>query len=240
MPALYLVATPIGNLEDITLRALRVLKEAGLIAAEDTRTTRKLLSHYDIHTPLTSYHQHNKKAKLGYLLAQIQEKDVALVSEAGTPGLSDPGYELVLACLEESIPIVPIPGPSAITTAVTLAGLANNQFLYLGFLHRRKGERQRLLEKIALLPFTLVFLEAPHRLKKSLIALEEALGDRRVAVCRELTKLHEEVFRGSLSQALDHFAQPKGEFTLVIEGHQEAKGGIPTGVIEELRRLCQE
>jgi 16S rRNA (cytidine1402-2'-O)-methyltransferase len=218
MPILYIVATPIGNLEDITWRALRILQEVDLIAAEDTRKTKRLLTRYGIKTPLTSYHEYTKKAKLTHLLNQLDEKDIALVSEAGMPGISDPGYELVIRALERGFSIVPIPGPSAVTTALAVSGLPTQNFLYLGFLPRKKGERRRLLEKIASLPYTIVIFESPHRLLKSLNDLEEILGDRRIAVARELTKIHEEIFRGRISQARQRFAQPKGEFTLVIEG----------------------
>jgi 16S rRNA (cytidine1402-2'-O)-methyltransferase len=218
MPTLYLVATPIGNLEDISLRALRILGEVKLIAAEDTRRTRHLLSAYKIKTPLTSYHEHNKDAKLSYLLERLQQEDIALVSEAGMPGISDPGYELVLAAIEQNIPLVAIPGPSVLPTALAVSGLPTNQFLYLGFLPRGGGERKRLLESVASEPRTIVVFESPHRLLDSLNDLLEILGDRRIAVCRELTKVYEEVFRGKVSQAIAHFAQPRGEFTLVITG----------------------
>jgi 16S rRNA (cytidine1402-2'-O)-methyltransferase len=240
MPTLYLVATPIGNLEDISLRALRILGEVKLIAAEDTRTTRRLLSAYKIKTPLTSYHEHNKGSKLSYLLDRLQQEDIALVSEAGMPGISDPGYELVLAAIEQGITMVAIPGPSVLPTALAISGLPTNQFLYLGFLPRGKGERKRLLNSIASEPCTIVAFESPHRLLDSLNDLLEALGDRKIAVCRELTKIYEEVFRGTVSQAVAHFSQPRGEFTLVIAGcgrgrNQEA---LPDYFIkEELRRL---
>src|SRR3989304_5284165 len=181
MGALYLVATPIGNLEDITLRALRVLKEMGLVAAEDTRTARILFRKYAIETPLISYHDYNKKARLPRLLEELQEKDVALISEAGMPGISDPGYELVGACVERGIEVVPVPGASAILTALAASGLPTSSFLYLGFLPRRKGERRRLLETVAPLPHTLVFMEAPHRLSKGLEDLREVLGGGRRA-----------------------------------------------------------
>jgi len=234
---LYLVATPIGNLEDITLRALRNLKEVQLIAAEDTRRTRKLLSLYHIHTPLTSYHQYNKKAKLNYLLNLLEEEDIALVSEAGMPGISDPGYELVVGCIETGIPVIPIPGPSAIISALAASGLPTTDFLYLGFLPRKKGERWRLLQAIAQHPYTLVALETPHRLRESLSDLQEILGDRRIAVCHELTKFHEEIFRGSINQALEHFPKPKGEFTLIIEGKEKERRGLTEEIKKELRRL---
>ena len=218
MPALYVVATPIGNLEDISLRALRILREAKLIAAEDTRKTKRLLTTYDIKTPVTSYHEHNKWTKLDYILGCLESGDVALVSEAGMPGISDPGYELIVAASQRGIPIVPIPGPSVIITALTISGLATDRFTYLGFLPRKAGDRRRLLEAVVNEYATIVVLESPHRLRASLNDVFLVLGDRRIAVCRELTKLHEEVFRGTLSRAIDHFIEPRGEFTLVIEG----------------------
>jgi 16S rRNA (cytidine1402-2'-O)-methyltransferase len=240
VPALYVVATPIGNLEDISLRALRLLKQVDLIAAEDTRTTRQLLNAYDIKTLLTSYHEHNKRAKLGYLLDSLKEKDVALVSEAGMPGLSDPGYELIAAAIEHGIPVVPVPGASAVITALVVSGLPSNEFLYLGFLPRRQGARRRLLKSVADKPWTMVAFEAPHRLLETLNDVLEVLGDRRLALCRELTKIHEEVFRGRLSQAIEHFAQPRGEFTLVIEGKERQEPQISQQIEKELRKLYQQ
>lgn len=240
MGALYLVATPIGNLEDISLRALRVLREVKLIAAEDTRHTRKLLSHYDIHTPLTSYHDFNKKTKIGYLLERLKEGEVALVSEAGMPGLNDPGYELVVACIGAGIPVVPVPGASVIPTALAVSGLPIDRFLYLGFLPRRKGERQRLLERVAALPYTLLVLESPHRLRSSLEQWLQVLGERRIAAGRELTKLHEEIFRGTIKEALEYFQQPQGEFTLIIEGNRQAEPVALEDVATQLRRLRQQ
>jgi len=222
MPVLYVIATPIGNLEDISLRALRLLREVKLIAAEDTRTTRHLLNAHNIKTPLTSYHEHSKKAKLDYLLNYLEKEDLALVSEAGTPGLSDPGYELIVAAIERGISVVPIPGASAVITALVISGLPTDQFLYLGFLPRRKGQRQRLLSSIVDEPRTIVAFETPHRLRKALSDIEEILGNRRLSVCRELTKIHEEIFRGRVSQAREHFAEPRGEFSLVIEGKTRA------------------
>lgn len=233
MARLYVVATPIGNLEDITLRALRVLRSVGLIAAEDTRTTRKLLTHYDIHTPLTSYTDHNAHVKTPLLLRELETRDVALVSEAGMPGISDPGRTLVAAAHDAGIPVVPVPGPSALPTALAVSGLPSHQALFLGFLPARTAERRRLLNQVAPLPFTLVIFEAPHRLQERLLELRDILGERRVAVCRELTKLHEEIFRGTLTEALDHFDEPRGEFVLVIEGglkgalqHEEGSAGL--------------
>ena len=242
MPTLYLVATPIGNLEDITLRALRVLQEVSLIAAEDTRTTRKLLSHYGIKARLTSYHEHNKGAKIPYILAALQGGDVALVSEAGTPGLSDPGYDLVAAAAEAGVPVVVVPGPSAVVAALAVSGLPTRQFTYVGFLPRRSGERRRLLSTLAARPQTIVALESPHRLLAALADLLAVLGDRRIAVCRELTKLHEEVFRGLISEAIAHFREPRGEFTLVLAGASEpAEAIVPTeAVLAELRQLRQQ
>ncbi|MEE8174123.1 MAG: 16S rRNA (cytidine(1402)-2'-O)-methyltransferase [Dehalococcoidia bacterium] len=241
MPALYIVATPIGNLEDISLRALRTLGEVKLIAAEDTRRTRHLLTTYGIETPLTSYHKHSKRAKLAYLLRCLEEKDVALVSEAGMPGMSDPGYELVVAAVGRGIPVVPVPGASSIVTALAVSALPIDQFVYLGFLPRKRGERRRLLESVASQPRTIVALESPHRLLASLGDVAQTLGDRRMAVCRELTKIHEEVFRGTVSQAIGHFTQPRGEFTLVIEGAPGGERGELTGEVEaELRRLKRQ
>ena len=240
MPALYIVATPIGNLEDISLRALRLLSQVKLVAAEDTRTTRQLLNAYNIKTSLTSYHEHNKQAKLGYLLDCLREKDVALVSEAGMPGLSDPGYELILAAVERSMSVVPVPGASAAVTALVVSGLPSNQFLYLGFLPRRRGDRQRLLQAVVDGPWTIVAFEAPHRLLETLKDALEILGDRKLAVCRELTKVHEEVFRGRLSQSIEYFAQPRGEFTLVIEGKMKEKPEISEQVERELYRLHRQ
>ncbi len=221
MPALYVVATPIGNLEDITLRALRTLREVKLIAAEDTRKTKRLLATYDIRTHTTSYHEHNKWTKLGHILGCLDNGDVALVSNAGMPGISDPGYELIVAASQRGIPVVPIPGPSAITTAIAVSGLPAEQFIYLGFLPSRTGGRRRVLESVADERGTIVAFESPHRLSAAIEDILSVLGDRRVAVCRELTKVYEEVFRGTASQALEHFASPRGEFTLVIEGKRE-------------------
>jgi len=220
MGTLYVVATPIGNLEDVTLRALRVLREVRLIAAEDTRTARKLLARYDIPTPTTSYFEHNKAAKMPQVLAALAEGDVALVSEAGMPGLSDPGYELIRAAIEAGHPVVPIPGPSAITTALAVAGLPADRFLFLGFLPRRQKERRELLAEVAGLPWTLVFFEAPHRILESLADVEEVLGNRPMVAARELTKVHEEIARGTVRElrARLEAGDTRGEFTLVVAG----------------------
>lgn len=220
---LYLVGTPIGNLEDITLRALRILREVSLIAAEDTRHTRTLLARYDIHTPTTSYFEHNKLAKLDAILAALETGDVALVSDAGMPGISDPGYELVRAALERGFPVVPVPGPSAIVAALAASGLPTDAFVYVGFLPRKAGERRRALESLRDERRTLVLYEAPHRLLDTLADILATLGDRPVAIARELTKVHEEIWRGTVSEARAHFAEhpPRGEFTLVIGGAAE-------------------
>ncbi len=221
MPTLYVVATPIGNLDDISLRALRTLREVQLIAAEDTRKTKRLLITYDIKTPVTSYHEHNKWTKLGYILNCLEGEDVALVSNAGMPGISDPGYELIVAANQRVISVVPIPGPSVVITALVISGLPTNRFGYIGFLPHKASGRRRLLESIADEHNTIVALESPHRLLVALNDILLILGDRRVAVCRELTKIYEEVFRGTISQAIEHFTEPRGEFTLVIEGKKE-------------------
>ena len=234
MPVLYVVATPIGNLEDISQRALRILREVKLIAAEDTRKTKRLLTTYDIKTPMTSYHEHNKQRKLDYLLSCLEDGDMALVSEAGMPGMSDPGYELIAAASQQGIPVVPVPGPSAIITALVISGLPTDRFLYIGFLPRKAGARQRLLESVAHEYGTIIALESPHRLLVALNDMLLTLGDRKIAVCRELTKIHEEVFRGTISQAIKHFTQPRGEFTLVIEGSRDKEKPQLTEDIERL------
>lgn len=224
MGTLYLVATPIGNLEDITLRALRLLQEARLIAAEDTRRTGRLLAHFDIQTPQTSYFEHNKLVKIERILQALGEGDVALVSDAGTPGLNDPGYELVRAALQAGFPVSPVPGPSAPLAALVASGLPSDSFLYLGYLPRKSGERRNLLEEVKDRSHTLVFLETPHRLQAALDDLLAVLGDRQSAVARELTKLHEEIRRGPLSEQAAYFAAnpPRGEFTLVVAGRSDA------------------
>lgn len=220
MGTLYLVATPIGNLEDLSPRAVRLLKEAALIAAEDTRQTKKLLTHFDIHTHLTSYFEHNKLAKLDTIMAALAQGDVALVTDAGMPAINDPGYELVRAALAAGHAVSPIPGPSASLAALAASGLPTDRFLYLGYLPRRSSARRAFLEKITDLPYTLIFLEVPHRLLEGLADLESGLGDRRIAVARELTKVHEEIWRGTLSGARAYFTThaPRGEFTLVVAG----------------------
>ena len=218
MPTLYIVPTPIGNLEDVTLRSLRILKEVSLILAEDTRRTRKLLSHYQISTPLRSYHQHNKVARLDSVISLLQEKDIALVSSAGMPSISDPGFELIVAAKQAGIEIDVLPGPSAAITAVVAAAIPAPGFLFAGFLPRRAREREKRLTELAQMPYALVFYEAPHRLVELLESLRLILGDRAAAIGRELTKLHQELLGGTLSELIARYEheEPRGEFTLVV------------------------
>jgi len=239
MGKLYLVATPIGNLEDISIRAIKVLQSASLIAAEDTRQTKKLLTRYDIKTPLISYHEHNKLARINEILASLSAGDVALVSDAGTPGLNDPGYELVRAVLAADYEVSAVPGPSAPVMALVISGLPTDAFVYLGYLPRRSSDRRRRLEEISEIPYTLIFLEAPHRLKDTLAELAEGFPTRQIAVARELTKLHEEVFRGTVHQALEYFTsnEPRGEFTLVLSG-RPGGAGKPWSEEQVLRALA--
>ncbi len=220
MPTLYLVATPIGNLEDITLRALRLLGEVGLIAAEDTRVTGRLLAHYDIPTRMVSFHEYSDQERIAALVETIGIKDVALVSDAGTPGLSDPGYRLVKAAIAAGFQVIPIPGPSAVIAALVSSGLPTDRFLFLGFIPRQQKARRSALRAIARLPYTLVLYEAPHRLADLLADVLEILGDRQLSVARELTKLHEETWRGAASEAIDKYRtdRVRGEITIVIEG----------------------
>lgn len=241
MGTLYVVATPIGNLEDVTERALRVLREVDLIAAEDTRHTRKLLTRFGIVTPTTSYFEHNKLAKLDYLLEKLRVADVALVSDAGTPGISDPGYELIRAALDASHGVVPIPGPSAIVSALSVSGLPTDQFVYVGFLPRRASERRRLFASLVGERRTMVAYEAPHRLVGALADLLEMLGDRRIAVCSDLTKLFEDVRRGTVSEMLEHYrdVEPRGEFTLVVGGAPEKAPMPEEGVRRQIDELVR-
>jgi len=227
MGILYLVATPIGNLEDISPRALRILREAVLVAAEDTRHTGALLKHFEIKSQLTSYFEHNKLNKLDFILEKLSEGDVALVSDAGTPAINDPGYELVKAALASGFDVRPVPGPSAPVAALTVSGLPTDSFLYLGYLPSKASERRKALEQVSNLSYTLIFLESPHRIVDSLEGILSTLGDRRICVAREMTKLYEEFWRGQVSGAISHFKskEPRGEFTLVIEGQQTADRG---------------
>jgi 16S rRNA (cytidine1402-2'-O)-methyltransferase len=215
---LYVVATPIGNLEDITLRALRVLREVPLIAAEDTRTTAKLLARYDIHTPMLSFFEHNELVRQEEILRALETKDVALVSEAGMPAISDPGYRLVQAAIAAGVPVTVVPGPSAVLAALTVAGLPTDSFEFLGFLPRRRSARQKLLTQVRDIHRTVVCFEAPHRLVAALEDILSVCGDGQIVVACELTKMFEEVWRGTVSGSLAHFAEkpPRGEFTLVL------------------------
>jgi 16S rRNA (cytidine1402-2'-O)-methyltransferase len=227
---LFLVATPIGNVEDMTLRAVRVLREAPLIAAEDTRTARRLLDHFEISGKrLTSYTDHNKRTKTPAIIDALADADVALVSDAGMPGISDPGYDLVVAALAAGHDVVPVPGASAVLAAVAASGLASRRFHYLGFLPRASGQRRKALAAAAASGDTIVFFESPHRVRATLEDARAALGDRRIAVARELTKLHEEIWRGTIGDALAHFAAPRGEFTIVIEGIEPKRRSSTVG-----------
>ncbi|MBL8091707.1 MAG: 16S rRNA (cytidine(1402)-2'-O)-methyltransferase [Anaerolineales bacterium] len=223
MGTLYLVATPIGNLEDMNPRGVRILKESLLIAAEDTRHTKILLDHFQIKTPYTSYFEHNKIHKLDLILDTLSQGDVALVSDAGTPAINDPGYELVKAALSASFDVRPVPGPSAPISALTVSGLPTDSFLYLGYLPHKKTERKKTLTEIYGQPYTLIFLESPHRLLDSLADIQETLGNRRICIAREMTKMYEEYFRGDITEAISYFKskEPRGEFTLVIEGKKK-------------------
>ena len=225
MGILYLVGTPIGNMEDITLRALRILHEVGLVAAEDTRTTGRLLRHHGIDTPLVSYHEFSDEERVEQLLDRLAATDVALVSDAGMPGLSDPGFRLVRAAVDAGITITPVPGPSAAVSALISSGLPTDSFLFLGFLPRQQSARRDALAAVATLPFTLVLYEAPHRLLKTLADLQVVLGERAVVVARELTKYYEEIWRGNLAAAIDYFGQDRirGEITLVVAGASAAE-----------------
>ena len=220
MSTLYLIATPIGNLEDLSPRAQRMLGEVDLIAAEDTRHTRKLLSHFEISTPLTSYFEHNKLSKLNAVLDVLRHGDVALVSDGGMPAISDPGYELLCAAISAGHDVRPVPGPSALLAALAVSGLPTDAFVYLGFLPRKSSDRRRLLAENASERRTLVAFESPHRLAVALADIETELGERLLTVARELTKLHEEIFRGAVSDVREHFAKApaRGEVTLVIGG----------------------
>lgn len=218
---LYLCATPIGNLEDMTFRAVRVLREADLIAAEDTRNSRKLLTHFDIRTPMTSYHEYNKFDKGRKLVESLLEgKNIALITDAGTPGISDPGEELVRMCYAAGICVTAVPGAAACVAALTVSGLPTRRFAFEAFLPSEKKEREEILETLVREQRTIVLYEAPHRLVKTLRLLAERLGDRQVSVCRELTKKHETIYRASLPEAADYYENnvPRGECVIVIEG----------------------
>jgi 16S rRNA (cytidine1402-2'-O)-methyltransferase len=219
--SLYVISTPIGNLEDLTFRAHRLLKEVQIVAAEDTRHTQKLLNHYQIRAVLTSYHDFNKEEKATVLIQKLKQgHSVAMVCDAGTPTISDPGYFLIRRCIEEGLSVIPVPGPSALLAAVSVSGLPTDAFLFLGFLPRKTAARRRSLERLAALPYTLVFFESPHRLIPTLQDLLAVLGDRHAVVARELTKRFEEVLHGNTSKLIEAFTKnpPRGEITLVVEG----------------------
>jgi 16S rRNA (cytidine1402-2'-O)-methyltransferase len=243
---LYLVATPIGNLEDITLRALRVLKEVDLIACEDTRHTRKLLAHYQITKPTISYHEHNERERAMQLIEKIDSgMKVALVSDAGTPLVSDPGFDIVRLCAERNIPVVPVPGPSALVAALAASGLPTNEFTFAGFLPARRAARRARLSEFADLSSTLIFYEAPHRIKETLADAREALGNRPCVVARELTKLHEEFIRGSLSDIELSEGARRGEIVLLIGPHvpgEAGRGGpgAPRSILEEIEAIMRD
>lgn len=221
---LILIPTPIGNLEDMTFRAIRYLKEVDLIAAEDTRQTRKLCTHFEIQTPLVSYHEHNKMASGEKLVNQMKEGlRVGLVTDAGTPGISDPGQDLVKRCVEEGIPVIPLPGACAATTALIASGLTTDHFLFYGFLPRQKKERQTVLHSLKEHPHTLIFYEAPHRLRETLQAMGDVFADREVTLARELTKKYETFVRGSYLALMDWAKEnePRGECCLIVEGQKK-------------------
>lgn len=217
---LYLVPTPIGNLEDMSFRAVRILKEADYIAAEDTRNSKKLLHYFEIDTPLMSYHEHNKESSGRKIIALLKEgAKVALISDAGLPTISDPGYELVVSAVSEQITVVPLPGANAALTALIASGISTQPFYFFGFLDRQKKEKRRQLEELKYVPATLILYEAPHRLKETLIVIEEVLGNRKIALCRELTKRYEEFLRGTVSEFIQWASEQevRGEFCLIIE-----------------------
>ncbi len=242
---LYIVGTPIGNLEDMTLRAIKILQSVNWIAAEDTRHTAKLLNHFDIKTPQLSYYEHNQQRRIPSLVESLRQGNaIALVTDAGMPGISDPGYELVKACLEAEIPVIPIPGVSASLTALSVAGLPTDRFIFEGFLPTKNKERQQRLTLLKTESRTIILYEAPHRLLETLQDLEKSLDSQRsIVIARELTKLHEEFWRGTLAKAVQYYQEhnPKGELTLVIAGVSES----PTPLTEEqlkaeLERLLQQ
>lgn len=232
MGTLYLVATPIGNLEDITLRALRILKEVPLIAAEDTRHTRGMLTHFGISTPLTSYFEHNKLQKVDQILAALEQGDVALVSDAGTPTINDPGFELVREALQAGHEVIPIPGPSSPITALSASGLATNAFLFLGYVPRKKKEREDGFTALVDAPYTLIYLESPNRIMDTLESVAAVLPTRQVVIARELTKKFEEFTRGTAAELLAKLDEaPKGEIVLLISGNDGSK---PAELLEDL------
>ena len=217
MSVLHILSTPIGNLEDITLRAIRILKESVIIAAEDTRTTKRLLAKYQITNKIISYTAHNSKMRIPVLLKYLEQGNIALVSEAGTPSVSDPGSQLIQAVSKTEHAISPIPGASAVTAALSIAGLSSNQWIFIGFMPRKPGQKKKIILWAQENNTALVFFESPYRILSSLKLIQELSPANNLVICRELTKLYEEVFRGNASEALEHFTKPKGEFTIIIQ-----------------------
>ena len=239
---LYLVATPIGNLEDVTRRALRVLGEADLVACEDTRRTRALLEHFGIRARTLSYHEHNERERAEELARMIEEgQTVALVSDAGTPGVNDPGYRLVRACAERGLSVVPVPGPTALVAALTASGLPTDEFYFGGFLPARSHARREKLASVKNLRATLVFYEAPHRIAQALADAREVLGEREGVVARELTKVHEEIVRGSAAELAERYAaaDPRGEVVLVVGAAPAGSADAPEEAVAAVRRLVE-
>jgi 16S rRNA (cytidine1402-2'-O)-methyltransferase len=240
---LYVVATPIGNLEDVSLRALRILKEVDLIAAEDTRHTRHLLEHYDIRTPLISYHEHNERTQAAKLAERLERgESLALVSDAGTPAISDPGYRLVVEALRSGVRVIPLPGPSAVATVLSASGLPTDRFVFEGFLPAKKQERKTRLESLCAESRTMVFYEAPHRLSEALADVLNILGDRQIVVAREVSKLHEEYLRGTVSEVLAQIGERdvKGEITVAVRGSSGESPVTKDELTAEIRRLAAE
>ncbi|NVM57582.1 MAG: 16S rRNA (cytidine(1402)-2'-O)-methyltransferase [Desulfobacterales bacterium] len=241
---LYVVATPIGHMEDITLRAIRTLKEAGLIAAEDTRQTRKLLTRYEVSTPLVSYHDHNKEKRTPELLGKLKAgTSIALVTDAGTPSISDPGHYLVREAIREAVPVVPIPGVSAMIAALSVSGLPTDTFVFIGFVPRKASKRKELLDQLKREPRTLIFYESPKRLLGLMQEILKVMGDRKAVIARELTKLHEEIFRGPLGAMVEEIStRPplKGECTLLVAGREEGREIDRESLLNHLRRLRDE
>ena len=235
---LYVVATPIGNLEDITLRAIRILKEVDLIAAEDTRHTLKLLNHLEISKPLISYYKQNEKIKSNILIDKLLNgENIALVSDAGTPGISDPGEEIVKEAIKNNINIIPVPGACAAINALITSGISTKEFLFLGFLPVNKKEKTEKLEEIKLINKTLIFYEAPHKLINTLEIIKEILGDRNIVIAREITKIHEEYIRGTVSEIIEKIENPKGEFVIILEGSNK---NIKQEELDSLNNLSLE
>ncbi|MCH7907032.1 MAG: 16S rRNA (cytidine(1402)-2'-O)-methyltransferase [Chloroflexi bacterium] len=243
MGTLYVIGTPIGNLGDLSPRAAELLRTVDLVVAEDTRVTRKLLNHLDARTPCISYHEHSRPAQLERVLAALESGDVAQVTDAGSPAVSDPGPPLVEAAASRGHEVVAVPGPSAITAALSVSGMPGDRFLFLGFLPRKSSERRSVLSEAADATATLVAFETPQRVVSALEDIKETLGARRIAVCREMTKLHEEVFRGTASEAIEHFStgRPRGEFVLVIEGASGVRPEVPDeAIIEAIEQLGRD